>query len=190
MSTGLATGFFSTSRVPMPVKTPLPAHWLPGFQAFLRQSIIGSSILWRVAKRTLVGTILFAVLECDFKDVSHCLIQFVRVGVNNSECGLFGLYRWSKGPRKSGRDPFWLVLWVEVSSDSEVCGLRCMRGVKLTNDGYLWFRWPSWYDSWNGHLYSLACRRGTLCKKRTNSIKDFQSMSHIFVTLRRTYLLE
>lgn len=53
----------------MPVRTIIPGPFLPRIQTFLRTSIIGSSVLWRVAKRTILGTILFAVLECDFKEV-------------------------------------------------------------------------------------------------------------------------
>jgi len=68
--TGLATGFFSSSRVPLPVRTPIPGSLFPRFQTTVRNSIISSSVIWRMSKRAALGAILFAVLECDFQDVS------------------------------------------------------------------------------------------------------------------------
>jgi len=67
--TGVTTGFFSSNRIPMPIRTPIPGAYLPGVQLVLRSSIIGGSILWRIAKRSLLGTVLFSVLECDFQDM-------------------------------------------------------------------------------------------------------------------------
>ncbi|CAL8095658.1 unnamed protein product [Orchesella dallaii] len=66
--TGLVTGFFSTRRVPIPINTPVSSTLFPKIHTLLSNSVILSSTAWRVAKRTLLGTILFAVLECDFKD--------------------------------------------------------------------------------------------------------------------------
>lgn len=68
--TGLSTGFFSTSRVHTPINLPLSSTLLPKLHRYMSSSVILSSTLWRVAKRTLLSTILFAVLECDFRDVS------------------------------------------------------------------------------------------------------------------------
>ncbi|ODM96760.1 Mitochondrial import inner membrane translocase subunit TIM22 [Orchesella cincta] len=91
--TGLVTGFFSTRRVHTPINTPFSPTIFPKIHNLLSNSVILSSTAWRVTKRTLLGTILYAVLECDFKDfVAKKENKYQGSVVAGAVCGgVFGL---------------------------------------------------------------------------------------------------